>query len=84
MHSEALMLQIGGLNGETHKKYLRNAIQRTAVIIGDFGTDKSVPYAHVGTHSFYQTDKSQFPGLGVCQSVSSIAANAYTAMLMNT
>ena len=33
-------------------------IQRTAVIIGGIGTDKSVPYAHVETFSILQTQQT--------------------------
>ena len=44
MHSAALLLQIGRVNGKTSKNVLGNTIQQTAEVDHSFGTDKSVPY----------------------------------------
>ena len=51
MHSAALPLQIGRVNGKTSKclgknlkKVLEKTIQQTAEVDHPFGTDKSVPY----------------------------------------
>ena len=54
MHSVLFLFQIGGLNGKRSEKRVYNTIQRTAVIIGGFGTDKSVPYANPNVLRFNQ------------------------------
>ena len=48
MHSVAIKFQTGWFNWETLVKYVRNTIQQAMVNVGGCGTDKSVPYAHVG------------------------------------
>ena len=58
---------IGWINGKTPIIRSPNTIQRTAVIIEPFGTDKSVPYANTGKCTIQRTAQKSLPiGMHKC------------------